>query len=176
MRRTVLSTIVLVAIVICFHSSEVSACGDKFLVTGRGISQGEFLGLGARAEVLIYANPKAVGSVTSQPELQQALSAAGHGYRVVSSAPELEEALTKEQYDIVLVDLQDAATIEQQAKRSKSAPVVLPVVEKDNKEQIASAKKAYGNVLKSPAKTRVLLAVIDEIMGKRATTSSPDEG
>ena len=152
-------------------ATDAEACGDKFLVVGRGVRYQDQLML-LQGNILIYANSNLPGSAVADLGLEDALSRAGHTYRVVLDMPELAGAVVTEQYDIVLSDVADAPLVQEALQRESVEAAVLPVVYKKDKEQLKQAKKNYPAVLKSPSRTRYLLAVINNVLVEQEATTS----
>jgi len=148
--------------------NEAGACGDKFLVAGRGVRNQRAMAPPKPANILIYMNEgSSLPSVVKDGDLQQTLGMAGHKDRIVRSAAELEIALNSEEFDVVLTDLADAAPVQAKIKASKSKPVVLPVVYNASSEQVRAAKQQCGAVVKAPARSSYILAAIDEAVSDK---------
>src|SRR5438093_471 len=86
---------------------EAAACGDKFLVIGRGARRVPK----ARhpAAVLLYLRPgSSLPMAAKEMRLEATLRQAGHGVESLTEPALLREALVGRRYDFVLVDLADA--------------------------------------------------------------------
>ena len=136
------------------------ACGDKFLVAGRGA---RFQKGGARTPVLIFAPLSSTlrgGSRT--PSVDSVLRRAGYRPAVAASTEELGRVLREGGAGVVLVDLADAPTVAKFAPAAPAGPVILPVLANASRQQIAEARKTYGVALKSPSGSDALLDAVDE--------------
>jgi hypothetical protein len=146
------------------------ACGDKFVVLGRGMRFGRVLPSKYPASILIYMNPASnMPAAAKQFKLEQTLKAAGHKSRVVESAADLEQALATGKYDIVLADIADSPEVQKGAALGTSKPSVVPVLYKPTPADLAAVEKKYGCLI-APASSRSaeLLPVLDQAMQSRA--------
>src|SRR5437867_6594722 len=129
MRRMLLGLVCLGA-ALSLAAPGVYACGDKFLVVGRGVRYARSNAPVQTASILIYKNADTVGVPPSaiDIELQSTLKQAGHRFQVVAGLEELTRALQGGQFDIVLADLADASAVEENLRTAINRPAVLPVV------------------------------------------------
>jgi hypothetical protein len=143
------------------------ACGDKFLVAGRGA---RFQRGGAHAtSVLIYAPPSSTLSAGFRNlSVDHVLSRAGYRPAMVVSAEQLDEILKVKGPDVVLVDIADARTVEKLVPAGVPGPVILPVLANASRQEVATARKTWGVALKSPASSDSLLDAVDEAVELRA--------
>ena len=137
------------------------ACGDKFLVAGRGA---RFQRGGAHAQsVLIYTPASsALGGELKNLSVESVLLKAGYRSATVGSAEQLDQALKEKSPDVVLVDVADARTVERHAPPGSSGPTILPVLDKASRQDFAEAKKTWGVALRCPASGDSLLDAVDE--------------
>jgi hypothetical protein len=142
------------------------ACGDKFLVAGRGARFQRGI---ARATVLIYAPPaSALSGELANLSVDSVLSRAGYRPSTAASAEKLTEILKDKRPDVVVVDIADARTVEKHAPAGSSGPIILPVLNKPSRQEIAEARRTWGVVLKTPASGDSLLDALDEAVGLHA--------
>jgi hypothetical protein len=143
------------------------ACGDKFVVLGRGVRFQHVHAAKHPASILVYMNPGSrVAQAEKEFQLQAMLKLAGHKPVAVEGAS-LAQALSSKSYDVVLADLGDAATLEQEVTSVPSKPVVVPVLYNPTKADLAAAEEKYSCVLAASKKNRNLLDVVDEVMSSR---------
>src|SRR5512143_1529505 len=117
-----------------FLGNSLLACGDKFLVAGRGA---RFQRGGAHATVLIYAPPSStLNGGLGKPSVDHVLSRAGYRAAVATSAEELNGILKEKGPDVVLVDIADAKAVEKHAAGGSSGPVILPVLNNPSRQEI----------------------------------------
>ncbi len=145
------------------------ACGDKLLVIGRGV---RFQRANAQyqANLVIYSNGTQSGSILTSAKLQTTLKHAGHKLQMVEGASQLDEALKSGKVDVVLADFADVAGIARELQSAPSKPVVLPVLGKASKAELAAAQRDYKFALKGSADEIQYLTAIDEAMKLRLRT------
>ena len=155
-------------------ATTVLACGDKFVVLGRGV---RFLGLHAAlhpASILIYMNPAShVPAADKEFQIQSTLKLAGHKPHAVENPGDLGKALSSGSYDLVLGDLSDVAMLERQVETVPTKPAVIPVVYNLTGAELAAAEKEHSCLIKASKKNHELLAVIDEAMQSKSRGSDP---
>src|SRR5262249_47561040 len=125
MRRPMVFTVMLIAGIWSFGAGEVSACGDKFVLVGRGalVARSQF-----PSSILIFMNPTSrIPAAEKEFHLEATLKAAGHKPVVAESQAELEKALASGKYDLVLADVADAPGLRKEAGAAPSKPLVLPL-------------------------------------------------
>ena len=150
----------------CFGTN-LLACGDKFLVAGRGA---RFQRGGAHATpVLIYAPlSSTLRGGAGNLSVDSVLSRAGYHPAVAASTEELGRILKDGNPGIVLVDIADARTVEKLVPAESPGPVILPVLSNASRQEIATARKTWGVALKSPASGDSLLDAVDEAVDLHA--------
>jgi hypothetical protein len=158
---------VLAAAALVLGPAAVLACGDKFVVLGRGV---RFFTTKYPATILIYVNPAShMPAAMKEFRLEATLKRAGHKPRTVDSSADLEQALASGKYDIVLADLSDCPDVSRDAASANSKPMVVPVLYKPTPEELSNVEKKYGCLI-APASSRStdLLPVLDQAMKSRA--------
>lgn len=143
-----------------------SACGDKFLVVGRGIRFERLHAAAHPGSILIYRNasyedPKA-GS-----DLQDALKKVGHTVQSVDDVTKLDATLKTGKFDLVILNLADTPLLEEQIISSPSKPAVLPIIYNRTGTEVAAAGQKYDCILKASGKNTNVLSVVDEAMGEK---------
>ncbi len=142
------------------------ACGDKLLAVGRGVRFQR--GYAAHeANLVIYFAGAEGRAALNNAKLQNVLSRAGHKLQIVASGSQLDEALKSGKVDVVLVDFGDLAGIAEELRSAPSKPVIVPVLFKPSKSELARAQKEYKFALKVPAGDFEYLTAIDEAMRLR---------
>lgn len=162
MRRIILASGI-ITVILLLNLTAAFACGDKTLKIGRGA---RFKRTGQPAAILIYIPSDApAATVEKAPKLQSFLKKYGnHKARVVQGPDRLNEALESGQYDVVLSSLVEAANLQKQVESSASKPVVVPLILKGTKADVAIAKKQYRYFVKDPNSGDDYLDAIDEVM------------
>ena len=145
------------------------ACGDKFLLLGRGVKYHRAYAAIYPASIVIYAVPQRNASkAIRDPRLQNELKLAGHRVSVVDTEAALMRALSSERVDLVLTDVADADPASKQAAVSASKPAVLPVMYEPTREQAKAIEARYQCRLKSSDRADRYLSTIDDAMKIRA--------
>jgi hypothetical protein len=144
------------------------ACGNKFLVPSRGTRFGKAPVARQVANILVYSRPdsalsKALGSVS----VATILAEAGYKPTTVSGPEEFDAALSKGGWALVLADLDDTASFRERL-RGGDAPSILPVLHEPSRTEMAEAKQAYGQVLRTPTKSQRFLETVDYAVAERA--------
>jgi hypothetical protein len=146
---------------------DLIACGDKFLIVGRG-TRFQRAATRTPASILVYANPTSnLPRALANLPVDETLRKAGYKPTTVTSAAELEAALGRGGWDLVLADVSDSAAVRGRL-RGDTGPLVLPVVFNATGGELAQAKKQYAHVLKSPTKNQSFLDAIDDALAARA--------
>jgi hypothetical protein len=104
------------------------ACGDKFLMVGRGAKFQRAYASVYPGKVLIYARPSTdQKAAIRDPQLHKALRQAGHAVSVIEDWTLLEQALKTVSVDVVLVDVAEAARLQAIMGSSPAHPDALYV-------------------------------------------------
>jgi ABC-type amino acid transport substrate-binding protein len=156
-------------------TSDLLACGDKFLVVSRGTRFQRAVVPRRPDAILVYANPAAALPKTlASGAVDAMLRKAGYRPTTVVNAEELETALQQGGWDLVLVDVADSQSVSSRLRGDRT-PVVLPVVYQPTGPEFQQAKKQYANVLKSPAKSQALLEAIDDALAATSRAQAKAE-
>ena len=125
MRRRTCSV---VAVVLALGlTGDLLACGDKFLVGGRGTRYQRPKSARA-ASVLIYADPSsAVAASLKKAKVESLLKLEGHRTTKVQTLDELSTIMSSGRYDVILAANSDSASVQRLVKPSPDAAVVLAV-------------------------------------------------
>jgi len=169
MKRTVVAIgIASAAIVLVW--TDAQACGDKFLVVGRGVRYQRMHPAAHPGAILIYMNPGSrVPVAAKEIQLQSSLKRAGHKVETAENAGSLQDALKSARYDLVLADIADSPALERQLGSQPSMPAVVPVLYRPTGDELAAAQRQYGCAVKAPSKD--YLAAIDQAMLQRLKTA-----
>lgn len=163
------------ALALLAHAIPLDACGDKLLMLGRGM-RFQSKHTPHVAAVLLYVPAATRGArALTDPNLESALKEAGHQLQAVTTPQELQDALRRGQYDVVLTDVTGAAALRDSLSATQGAPVVLPVVyllaadgqpqaEQQVKDETARAAKAFGLVVQAPGRPGHYCAAVDKAM------------
>ena len=136
------------------------ACGDKFLMVGRG-SRFQRAYVALHPASLLVVNAK----VTGQRELQTALKLAGHSVRL-AEPDHVGETFASGRFDFVLADFHDIDTV---GRIVPTAPL-LPVIDASSRNDFNEAAKRYKCLLghgRSTKANRRFLAALDLAMDSK---------
>ena len=151
-------------------SHSARACGDKLLAMTRSIDLFKAYVPWRSASILIYQAH--AGSPLKDKQFQSSLKAAGHKVETLDAESQIDRKLSMGKYDLVLVDISDAVSVQQRLSSAPSGPAVLPILSKPTKNELAAAEKQYGAAIIIPAVFTQNLEAIDRIMKSRAHSSS----
>ena len=153
--------------VVLLWPAEAVACGDKFLVIGRGAKR--VPRAHHPAAVLLYLRPgSSLPEAAKEMRLGATLKQAGHTVETATDEGALREVLGARRYDFVLVDGADAAAIDRLTGSAASRPQVVPVVQKASDETIRALQTQHALVIKT-GRSLSYLTALDEAMGLRSS-------
>jgi hypothetical protein len=158
-------------LVLAGAGSELLACGDKFLVISRGTRYQRAAILRKPAAILVYANPAStLPRSLARVRVEDTLSRVGYRTTSVSSPVELDQALRRGGWDLVVADLADSTALRGRYAGT-AAPMVLPVLYDAGRSDVAQARKEYGHAIKGPVKSQAFLDAVDEALALRANAA-----
>lgn len=144
---------------------EAWACGDKFLVIGRGVRSQRARGAVQKASILMYLDPQSeLPEALREEHFEQDLKFVGHSVRSVASQDEAAQALRSGRYDLVLAGISDMTALEPVVGSVANRPTLLPIIYNPTGEELTAARKQFRCVMKSPSTRRDFLVVIDDAM------------
>jgi len=118
---------VLVIVLAFAMSGDLFACGDKFLVAGRG-TRYQRPKTARAASVLIYADPAStVAATLKKAKVESILKLEGHRATQVQSLEELSAVVSSGRYDVILTGNSDSANVQKLVKPSPDAAIVVGV-------------------------------------------------
>ena len=107
--RVFLPVLMAALTVVGLASQAMEACGDKFLLVGRGVKFQRAYAAVYPASIVIFAQPqRSAAKAIRDPRLQTDLKQAGHRVVLVESDAALAHALESDKVDLVLTDVADA--------------------------------------------------------------------
>jgi hypothetical protein len=119
---------VVLAVAVPALYSVAQACGDKFLMVGRGAKFQRAYASVYPGKVLIYARPSTDSKAAIRdPQLHKALRQAGHAVSVIEDSTLFEQALKTVPVDIVLMDVGEADKLDPLVSSSATSPTALYV-------------------------------------------------
>ena len=169
--RRLAGSALLVAVAVLSGTAAL-ACGDKLLAVGRGAAVPTCLcGASSQPGDLLRRHPEWRDSRQHQTA-DHAEAGRAQACNSCRAASQLDQALKSGKVDVVLVDFADLAGITRQLQSAPSKPVILPVLFKPSKAELAAAQKEYKFALKAAADDFEYLTAIDEAMKLRLKTGA----
>lgn len=146
--------------------ADLFACGDKFLVVGRGTRYQRPKSARA-ASVLFYASPASgLTAMLEAMPLNSVLKREGHHSTSVTTPEQLSAALADGRFDVIFADAADVPAVERLLGGRPDAPTLLPFCDGEKSASAAAGKKGAFCVV-SPPKERSMLEAIDQAVDRR---------
>jgi len=143
--------VVLIAIVGAWLGGDLLACGDKFLVTGRG-TRFQRPKSARAASVLIYANPSSgLPAALKNVKVDSVLRHEGHRSTTVETFEQLAAILAGGRFDVVVAASSVAADVEKLVGGAPDRAVVLTL---DSPPKDGSLLKAIDRAVEQRDKAR----------------------
>ena len=153
----------LTALVCVFATAAVDACGDKFLLVGRGLAFGRAYASMYPGAIVIFSGPR---TTPEHEKLQQNIRRAGHRVSLVADESALTQTVLLEQTDIIIADVAIKTTLDQRIAAQTMKPSVLYLVSEGDTRP-ATPVPADAPLLKNKEKAGRFLVVIEDIMKQR---------
>jgi hypothetical protein len=148
------------------------ACGDKFLMVGRGAKFQRVYASVHPGKVLIYARPSTASKAAIRdPQLHKALRQAGHSVSVIEDWTLLEQALRTVPVDVVLVDVAEAEKLQAAIAPAFGNPEALYVAFPSTAASAAAQKQIVCKLKASDRPVR-FLDEVENVMKARARAKS----
>lgn len=146
---------------------ELTACGDMVLRPGHSQRMRGYAPLYPKASILLYV--PAGARADDVKELRQVLTKrGGHQTEAVVGVDALRNTLGVSRYDIIMVLLKDAPTVEAVAAGVPARPDVVPVAPKKmSKAELTRIERDYGHSLVEGSYIDDILQELDHVMEPR---------
>jgi hypothetical protein len=145
--------------------ADLLACGEKFLVPGRGLHLSRTPAERGAAGLLVLASPKtALSQALGRLNVEASLRKAGYAPRRLADVADLASVLPSRRWDVLVVDLTEAAVVRDRLRHTNPSLLVLPVAHKPSTVQLAQARRDFPIVLKSLGRSQDALDVLDEAL------------
>ena len=120
-------TLGVLVVMLSVGAVDMLACGDKFLIGGRG-TRYQRPKTARAASVLIYADPaSAVAAALKKAKVESLLKLEGHRATKVQSLQELSTVVVGGRYDVILTPNSDSANVQRLVQASPDAGVVIAI-------------------------------------------------
>ncbi len=161
--RQAASTLLVLSLVLAFSVPPVLACGDKFLVVGRGVRYREAYASSHPASILLWLPSDAAtrGRVEARLDLEHHLRLAGHKVRLVTDRQQFLRELRDGRFDLVIASWDDALSL---VPDGRPSPPVLAIG--NGRSEVGSRFSTFLDNRDNPEHA---LTVVDYVL-KRATT------
>lgn len=168
MRRALL----VIFLAVLWQGPAAVACGDKFLIIGRGASYRNRYVAVHPASILLYGE-KAAGD--GKVDVRRILQRAGHRVDLAADGPRMEAAIRSRKYDFVIAPLEAIDEAEGRVRSLSSDPLVVPILFASDDNQVRQAEKRFECIARpnSSASQRSFLAVLDDAMDMRLKGQIP---
>ena len=155
------------------RSTDLSACGDKFLRVGRSARFRRYAAAHP-AGILIY--PPVNSTRAGIDELKALLKRAGHKPVVLDRTASASAALAASPYDVVIADYRDADRLKGDLQSSASKAALLPILNQSTKDIESAATREYPFLIKPHAMTSYdALAEVDRLMESRTRSGAASQ-
>lgn len=166
--RTRILMVIVAVVLLQSDMGRVQACGDKFLMIGKGAKFRQAYAAIYPAEVVVFAQPqRGAAKAILDPRLLTDLKQAGHRVSIIEDERALSRTLATDRVDVLLTDAADADRLAEQADSAPTKPRVLPVMVKPTKEEAKAMEARYHCLLTSGDRSVRYLAAIDDVMKAR---------
>ena len=137
------------------------ACGDKFLLVGRGARfQNAYAAIHPASILIVLPSKSVKNAAVRDSRLRTALKMAGHRVEVLQQPANLADALSRSRPDIILAERADASVIPD-GGGGQPKPTVIAVLEEPSSSELASASQQFEGVLKTPQPLSQILNLLD---------------
>lgn len=160
--RSIICAAVVVAITVSWVPAH--ACGDKFLLLGRGTSFQRAYAALHPGQVVVYVSD-AAGAEARTKDFRKLLARAGHTVRLAAGRAELER-LRIEPADIVIASTSQSAVLNDTLAALAPQPTVLLVLMDKDKKTAAAAPHAVWAWKQSDSPMQIL-RIVDATMKQR---------
>ena len=139
----------------------LEACGAKFLVSTRSAHSQRVQRATRPANILVYQHNDDAEGVEFMTKLQEWLKGVGHRVTVVPSEGALREAATTRDFNVVMMQLDEARRLRSDLMSWSPNTAILPMADFVTRPEAARAKKEFGQMLTLPAKESQVFSVVE---------------
>ena len=149
-------------------SSDVLACGDKFVVFGQGVRFQRAYAAAHPANILVYLKPDSKwASPENRERLLTVLRMVGHRPQAVTTLDEFQAAIATSNYDVVLTELSSVQVANETVAAAKVRPTVVPMVFEPTRAELKEIERQNSCTVAVSRRSHELLSVINDVMGQR---------
>lgn len=165
------SVLLLVTLSLVVPVGDAAACGDKFLVIGRGARRIQKARHPASI-LLAWRGDADLAAAAGEMKLEAVLKQAGHTVETLSVSTPLAEWLGTRRYDFIVTGIEAAPAAARAVTAAAPAAVVIPMAVKADAAARSALDAQYGLVIHAPTRSLSYLSAIDAEMGRRRATAS----
>jgi len=163
MRQAILGILALFVTAMIAPASAV-ACGDKNIDMSRGV---RFQRANAVRPATVLLQLGSVSDAKSLNRLKSNLVRVGHEVEVAGDAPTLQQMLRLKAYDLVIVPIQEAASLAALLTTTDTQSLVIPMVSGRESSDLERARTAYPFVLTLPGRAKDQILIISAAISSR---------
>ena len=150
-------------------SSNVLACGDKFVVFGQGVRFQRAYAAAHPANILVYLKPDSKwASPENRERLLTVLRMVGHRPQAATTLDEFQAAIATSNYDVVLTELSSVLVANETVNAAKVHPTVVPMVFEPTRAELKEIERQNSCTVAVSRRSHELLSVINDVMGQRS--------
>lgn len=158
--RNILASVAILAVSAQFDTGLLEACGAKFLVATRSARFQRAQHTPHPAKILVYQHNRDSGVVEFTTALKDTLDGVGHQVTVAAGEAALRDAARGGDFNIVMMDLDEARRLKTDLKSWLPHATILPMGAYVTRPAAAAAKEEFGQVLTLPTKATQLFSVV----------------
>jgi hypothetical protein len=166
------AVIVVFCLAALWCSASAEACGDKFLLVGRGASYRNRYVAIHPAKIILFGQ-KAVGD-DAKVDVRRILQRAGHRVDFAPDGADLESLMRGASYDFIITPMEVVANTERRVRSVAPQTMVLPILFASNEKEVREMEGKYLCVRKSGQKQRSFLTILDDAMAMRQKGETPN--
>jgi hypothetical protein len=163
--------VVVVFLAALLFSVPAEACGDKFLLVGRGASYRNRYVAIHPAKIILFGQ-KAAGNEV-EVDVRRILRRAGHRVDFAPDGADLESLMRASGYDFIITPMEVAEKTERRVRSVSPKTMVLPILFAFNEKEALEMEGKYSCIRKSGQKQRSFLAILDDAMTMRQKGDPP---
>ena len=162
--------LLLLTLGVAVPAGDVLACGDKFLVIGRGTRRIQTAR--HRASILLVLPPDTgLAAAAREMKLEATLKQAGHTVETLTAPAKMSASLAARRYDFVIAGAAAAAMVVRDSSGVTPAPTVIPLVLKTDTPAAGGTVEPSSLAIEAPTRSLAYLSAIDSEMGRRQATA-----
>lgn len=149
-------------------ASNVLACGDKYVVLGKGVRFQRAYAASHPASILIYLRPGSRwATAENRDRLVTVLRMVGHRPQAVSTVEELQAAMATGQFDILMTEFNSVAHATETVAAAQARPTIIPLLFEPTRDERAAIERQNSCAVQVSKRNHELLTVVNDVMAQR---------